>query len=64
MRREVHQLSWLSRIRKAVGFRNVLVHDYIEVDYSVVVDRLRAWATLREFVRQVAAYVTGAQPEP
>ena len=47
-----------------VGFRNVLVHDYIEVDDSIVVDRLKSLGDLEEFVRQVAAYVTGAQPEP
>src|ERR1700689_3616314 len=51
-------------IRRAVGFRNVLVHDYIEVDDSIVVDRLKRLDDLKEFIRQVAAYVTGAQPEP
>jgi uncharacterized protein YutE (UPF0331/DUF86 family) len=51
-------------MRKAVGFRNVLVHDYIEVDDSIVVDRLESLGDLEEFVRQAAAYVTGAQPEP
>ncbi len=51
-------------MRKAVGFRNVLVHDYIEVDDLIVVDRLRSLGDLEEFVRQVAAYVTGAQPGP
>ena len=50
-------------MRKAVGFRNVLVHDYIEVDDSIVVDRLKSLGDLEAFVRQVAAYVTGAQPE-
>ena len=51
-------------MRKAVGFRNVLVHDYIEVDDSIVVGRLKSLGDLEEFVRQVAAYVTGAQSEP
>ena len=51
-------------MRKAVGFRNVLVHDYIEVDDSIVVGRLKSLDDLEEFVRQVAAYVTGAQSEP
>ena len=51
-------------MRKAVGFRNVLVHDYIEVDDSIVVDKLKSLGDLEEFVRQVAVYVTGAQPEP
>jgi hypothetical protein len=34
------------------------------VDDSIVVDRLKSLGDLEEFVRQVAAYVTGAQPEP
>ena len=51
-------------MRKAVGFRNVLVHDYIEVDDSIGVDKLKSLGDLEEFVRQVAAYVTSAQPEP
>lgn len=46
-------------MRKAVGFRNVLVHDYIEVDDEIVVGRLKSLSDLDEFVRQVAAYVTG-----
>ena len=50
-------------MRKAVGFRNVLVHDYIEVDDSIVADRLKSLGDLEEFVRQVASYVTGTQPE-
>jgi hypothetical protein len=45
-------------MRKAVGFRNVLVHDYIEVDDEIVVGRLKGLNDLDEFVRQVAAYVT------
>jgi uncharacterized protein YutE (UPF0331/DUF86 family) len=49
-------------MRRAVGFRNVLVHDYIEVDDSIVIGRLKSLGDLEEFVRQVAAYVTGAQP--
>jgi uncharacterized protein YutE (UPF0331/DUF86 family) len=51
-------------MRKAVGFSNILVHDYIEVDDSIVVDRLKSLGDLEIFVRQVAAYVTSTQPEP
>ncbi|MGH3256882.1 MAG: type VII toxin-antitoxin system HepT family RNase toxin [Streptosporangiaceae bacterium] len=51
-------------MRKAVGFRNVLVHDYIEVDDSIVINRLKGLGDLEEFVREVAAYITGAQPKP
>ena len=47
-------------MRKAVGFRNVLVHDYIEVDDQIVVGRLKSLGDLDEFVRQVAVFVTGA----
>jgi len=47
-------------MRKAVGFRNVLVHDYIEVDDEIVVGRLKSLGDLDEFVRQVAVFVTGA----
>ncbi len=44
-------------MRKAVGFRDSLVHDYIEVDDEIVVGRLKHVSELDEFVRQVAAYV-------
>ena len=47
-------------MRRAVGFRNVLVHDYIEVDDQIVIGRLKGLSDLDEFVRQVAAYVTSA----
>ncbi len=45
-------------VRRAVGFRNVLVHEYIEVDDAIVVSRLGALSDLEEFVAEVAAYVT------
>jgi uncharacterized protein YutE (UPF0331/DUF86 family) len=51
-------------MRKAVGFRKVLVHEYVEVDDAVVVDRLGDLSDLENFVSEVAAYVTkqeGAQ---
>ena len=47
-------------MRKAVGFRNVLVHDYIEVDDEIVVGRLKGLSDLDEFVNQVTAYVASA----
>lgn len=47
-------------IRKAVGFRNVLVHEYIKVDDAIVVDRLADLSDLEDFVSEVAAYVTQA----
>lgn len=47
-------------LRKAVGFRNVLVHDYIAVNDEIVVARLKALDDLDEFVRQIAVYVSAA----
>ena len=47
-------------IRQAVGFRNVLVHDYIKVNDEIVVDRLKALGDLEDFVSQVASFVTHA----
>ncbi|MGH3182130.1 MAG: type VII toxin-antitoxin system HepT family RNase toxin [Streptosporangiaceae bacterium] len=47
-------------IRKAVGFRNVLVHEYIEVNDVIVIERLANLGDLENFVREVAAYVTRA----
>ena len=47
-------------IRQAVGFRNVLVHDYIRVNDDIVVGRLKALSDLEDFVSQVAAFVTRA----
>jgi uncharacterized protein YutE (UPF0331/DUF86 family) len=45
------------RLRRAVGFRNVLVHDYVEVDDGIVLDRLGNLADLDDFVAAVAAWV-------
>lgn len=44
-------------IRQAVGFRNVLVHEYVEVRDDVVVGRLSALGDLSEFVRGVTGYL-------
>lgn len=45
-------------VRRAEGFRNVLVHEYIEVDDTIVVGRLGDLSDLEDFVGEVAAYVT------
>ena len=47
-------------VRQAVGFRNVLVHDYIRVNDDIVVGRLKALGDLEDFVSEVAAFVTRA----
>ncbi len=47
-------------LRKAVGFRNVLVHEYIEVSDDIVTARLHDFGDLRRFVEQVAEFVAAA----
>jgi len=46
-------------MRKAVGFRNVLVHDYVEESDVIVVSRLGNLADLEQFVEQVTAFLQG-----
>lgn len=42
------------RLRQAVGFRNVLVHDYVDVDDEVVLARLANLADLEDFIAALA----------
>ncbi len=44
-----------ARMARAAGFRNVLVHDYVEVDDEVVLARLADLSDLDAFVVAVAA---------
>jgi hypothetical protein len=44
-------------LRRAVGFRNVLVHDYIAVDDGIVLERLANLADLDDFIAVVATWV-------
>ena len=46
-------------LRKAVGFRNVLVHEYIQVSDDIVVSRLDDLGDIERFVEQVAAFISG-----
>lgn len=45
------------RMSRAVGFRNVLVHDYVEVDDSIVLARLTDVSDLDDFTRAVGAWL-------
>lgn len=49
-------------MRRAVGFRNVLVHDYGEVSDEVVTARLGGLRDLEQFVEQVTGFLR-ASPE-
>lgn len=44
-------------MRKAVGFRNVLVHEYVEVSDDIVVARLGDLRDLEQFVEQLTAFL-------
>lgn len=44
-------------MRKAVGFRNVLVHEYVEVSDEIVVSRLADLGDLDDFIRQVTVFL-------
>lgn len=46
------------QMRQAVGFRNVLVHEYVAVDDVVVLSRLADPSSLSAFVSQVTEWVT------
>jgi uncharacterized protein YutE (UPF0331/DUF86 family) len=47
-------------MRRAVGFRNVLVHEYVDVDDGIVASRLADLSDLDRFVTEVAGWLTGA----
>jgi len=49
------------QMRRAVGFRNVLVHEYVEVDDDVVRARAADHRDLTDFARSVADW-TAARP--
>ncbi|BBX73926.1 hypothetical protein MSHI_18320 [Mycobacterium shinjukuense] len=51
-------------MRKAVGFRNVLVHKYIRVSDDIVTGRLDDLDDLEQFVEHVAAFVDAKSSEP
>lgn len=47
-------------LRKAVGFRNVLVYEYVQVSDDIVTARLADLGDLEGFIEQVAAFITEA----
>lgn len=67
--RELHRRGILDEatgagMARAVGFRNVLVHRYAEVDDDLVVGQLDHLEVLRSFVRQVTACYLQVGEEP
>lgn len=55
-------MEFAQRLAPLAGFRNILVHDYLEVDPQIVHDILiNGRADLREFGRQIALYLEEQQ---
>lgn len=48
--------STAEAVARAVGFRNVLVHEYIDIDDEQVRDNLQRLDDLETFVAQIAAW--------
>lgn len=53
----VLQAGLAAQLRRAVGFRNVLVHEYVTIDDDVVLARLDDLADLLDFAAQVTAWM-------
>ncbi|MEZ5660902.1 MAG: DUF86 domain-containing protein [Burkholderiaceae bacterium] len=50
------------RLRRAVGFRNVLAHEYVEIDWAIVMNALNEGAEdLTTFGRQVVKLLESAE---
>ena len=51
------------QLHPSAGMRDVLIHEYLEVDYAMVVVAVSAARTgYRRYVAQVAQYVTAKEP--
>ncbi len=50
-------------VSNAVGFRNILVHQYAKVDDEIVTDALDNLDDLRAFVSQASAWVIAQRPD-
>jgi uncharacterized protein YutE (UPF0331/DUF86 family) len=46
---------------RAVGFRNVLVHEYVGVNDGIVLARLNDLSDLQDFVTSVAGWTTAGR---
>lgn len=56
-RNDVLDVKLAHRMRQAVGFRNVLAHDYVDVDDDIVLIRLANVTDLDLFVRAIGEYL-------
>jgi uncharacterized protein YutE (UPF0331/DUF86 family) len=47
-------------MRKAIGLRNVLVHEYVGVDDSIVLARIEDLSDIDDFASQVADWLAAS----
>lgn len=62
-RKEVITADLARRLAEAAGFRNLLVHQYADVDDQKVVANLDRLGDLDEYVRQLGDWVVGQSDE-
>ncbi|MCD2196136.1 DUF86 domain-containing protein [Actinomycetospora endophytica] len=56
-RHRVLEADLAGRMAAAVGFRNVLVHEYVSVDDMIVVARLDDLSDLRAYIAAIATWL-------
>lgn len=49
----------VDRLARLPGFRNILVHDYVELDFDLVIQALHELEPVEDFVRRVAKRLEG-----
>lgn len=60
--RNLGRLAWVPEelvvtLGRLPGFRNIVIHEYVGLDYDLVLTALRQLDPLKEFVRLVAAHL-------
>ena len=60
---ELLTVETADRVAAAVGFRNVLVHQYAEVDDGIVIEMLDRLGDFGAFVEQVSRWLVAQRPE-
>lgn len=54
----VLELSFARKFAPISGFRNILVHDYLEIDYEVVAENINTrLGDFEKFAKQIATYL-------
>jgi len=49
----------VERLARLPGFRNVLLHEYVELDYGIAVEAMKDLEPVEDFVRTVARLEAG-----